>query len=103
VNSELITGKAYTMPYAARLIITLQKYEGRKSWDVLNRGTRYTSVAPPTRFEKTRIKAMVVISSPCCPLPSGPIYWDKIIAISRLRTAASDRVPKVFKIFPNNG
>ena len=60
-------------------------------------------LAPQMMSEKMRIKEIVVKSSACVPLPVSPIVWEMIMAMAKLRTAASILVPKVFRIFLNTG
>ena len=58
-------------------------------------------LAPQMISEKMRMKEMVVKSSACVPLPVSPKVWEMIMAIAKLRAAASILVPKVFRIFLN--
>ena len=60
-------------------------------------------LAPQMMSEKMRIKEMVVSRSACVPLPVSPKVWEMIMAMAKLRTAASILVPKVFRIFLNTG
>ena len=58
-------------------------------------------LAPQMMSEKMRMKEMVVKSSACVPLPVSPKVWEMIMAMAKLRAAASILVPKVFRIFLN--
>ena len=58
-------------------------------------------LAPQMMSEKIRIKEMVVKSRACVPLPVSPKVWEMIMAMAKLRAAASILVPKVFRIFLN--
>ena len=60
-------------------------------------------LAPQMMSEKMRMKEMVVKSRACVPLPVSPKVWEMIMAMAKLRAAASILVPKVFKIFLNTG
>ena len=60
-------------------------------------------LAPQMMSEKIRIKEMVVSRSACVPLPVSPKVWEMIMAMAKLRAAASILVPKVFRIFLNTG
>ena len=60
-------------------------------------------LAPQMMSEKIRMKEMVVKSRACVPLPVSPKVWEMIMAMAKLRTAASILVPKVFRIFLNTG
>ena len=60
-------------------------------------------LAPQIMSEKIRIKDMVVRRSACVPLPVSPKVWEMIMAMAKLRAAASILVPKVFRIFLNTG
>ena len=60
-------------------------------------------LAPQMMSEKIRIKEMVVKRSACVPFPVSPKVWEMIIAMAKLRAAASILVPKVFRIFLNTG
>ena len=44
---------------------------------------------------------MVVSRSACVPLPVSPKVWEMIMAMAKLKNAASILVPKVFRIFLN--
>ena len=58
-------------------------------------------LAPQTISEKMRMKVMEVSTSDCVPEPVSPKVWEMIMAMTKLRTAASILVPKVFRIFLN--
>ena len=60
-------------------------------------------LAPHTISEKMRLNVMEVNTSDCVPEPVSPKVWEMIIAMAKLRTAASILVPKVFSIFLNTG
>ena len=60
-------------------------------------------LAPHTISEKMRINVMEVNTSDCVPEPVSPKVWEMIMAMAKLRTAASILVPKVFRIFLNTG
>lgn len=44
---------------------------------------------------------MVVSRSACVPLPVSPKVWEMIMAMAKLKIAASILVPKVLRIFLN--
>ena len=56
-----------------------------------------------TISEKMRMKAMVATTNDCVPEPVSPKVWEMIMAMAKLRTAASILVPKVFRILLNTG
>ena len=58
-------------------------------------------LAPHTISEKMRMNVMEGNTSDCVPEPVSPKVWEMIIAMAKLRTAASILVPKVFRIFLN--
>ena len=58
-------------------------------------------LAPHTISEKMRMNVMEVNTSDCVPEPVSPKVWEMIMAMAKLRTAASILVPKVFRIFLN--
>ena len=60
-------------------------------------------LAPHTISEKMRMNVMEVNTSDCVPEPVSPKVWEMIMAMAKLRTAASILVPKVFRIFLNTG
>ena len=60
-------------------------------------------LAPHTISEKMRMNVMEVNTSDCVPEPVSPKVWEMIMAMAKLRAAASILVPKVFRIFLNTG
>ena len=60
-------------------------------------------LAPHTISEKMRMNVMEVNTSDCVPEPVSPKVWEMIMAMAKLRTAASILVPKVFRILLNTG
>ena len=49
------------------------------------------------------MNVMEVNTSDCVPEPVSPKVWEMIMAMAKLRAAASILVPKVFRIFLNTG